>query len=121
MNKSVNVVRLRQVEGSLLVPSKPKVWTEELIRALATLNSTVRWLREHDLTPLSINLDAPRPTIVVRPIAAGFLVTAAHGLNTNRQPNGECICSVVINDCSIQWRRPAPADAGSFKSHARTE
>lgn len=100
-----NVVRLRQIDGAILVSAKPKVFTPELVGHLEVLNRAVRWLRKNGITPLTIDLMGPRPTIMVRPIASGFLISAGKGVSTCRQPEGTCLCSVVIDDCSIQWQR----------------
>lgn len=107
--KAHSVTRLRQVDGAILMSTRPKVFTEELMSNLTALNRVVRWLRDHGQVPLSINLYAFRPTIHVRPIAAGFLIVAAHGVSTHRLPEGQQISSVVLDGCEIRWQAQGAA------------
>lgn len=102
---AVAVVSKQPHDGSSLGSDKPKVWTPELVDALRALNRAVRWLRHHGVSPLSVDLFAERPTIVVRPVAAAFLISEAHGVNTRTLPAGERMCRVVIDGCAIQWQR----------------
>jgi hypothetical protein len=101
--QAATVVPLRQV-NAVVVPSKPKVFTPELVGALSALNRLSRWLRERDVVPLSVDLGKPRPTIVVPASAAQLLTVAAHGKSVQRLDGGESLCSVVLHECTVQWR-----------------
>lgn len=102
-----SVTRLRQVEGALLLSTRPKVFTDDTIDRMSSLNRVLRWLRDNGMAALSTNLAAPRPTVYVRPIAASFLIHHAHGYNTKRMDDGERLSSVVVDGCTICWLAPA--------------
>lgn len=104
-----SVTRLRQADGAVLMQTRPKILSQEVVGNLRTLNKVVRWLRDNGQTCLSINLYAYRPTIQVRPVAAGLLIVAAHGMNTNTLPHGERISSVVIDGCTVCWQAQGAA------------
>lgn len=81
----------------------PKVWTPERINALMLLNGAMRWLRSQRIKPLSVNLEQPRPTIVVSAMCEAALVAAGHGKSTMRMSNGQRQCSVIVEGCTVQW------------------
>ncbi|HTD05877.1 hypothetical protein [Undibacterium sp.] len=83
----------------------PTVLTPAFVSSLQSLNSTVRWLREHNQVLLSVDLRAARPTVVVRPTDVPLLISAGRGMNARTLPSGSRLCSVVIYGCSVEWVR----------------
>ena len=100
----MNVIHLRTPCGARAISASPTVFTPERVNNLGTLNAALRWLRQRGVQPLSINLLAERrPAIVVGAEAATMLIKVAHGFACHRK-DGEAVCSVTINDCTIVWR-----------------
>jgi hypothetical protein len=99
----LNVMPMRQV-ASRPAGMQPKVLNVELVGKLELMNRMVRWLREHNQVPTSINAYGMRPTITVDNTAAACLVKAGHGVNFDRLADGDYLGSVVLNGCSVQWR-----------------
>ncbi|AKU21898.1 hypothetical protein [Massilia sp. NR 4-1] len=98
-NTSTTNVRLVRFKPSPL----PKVLTLELLTKIEAVNRHIRWLRQHEIKLVSLDLTGSKPTIEVPAEAAPLLTAAAHGLNIKREASGRRVASVTLDDCILLW------------------
>lgn len=91
---------------AITVVPHPQVFTTEMVEKIQAVNSTVRFLRMHRHSVISIDLRGRRPTLRVDMAAASLLVTVGHGKSTLRRLGEAPVHSVLIADCKVEWIGP---------------